>query len=182
MTTDYKLDIGAREEQQDSCGVFQNKYSTLLVLADGMGGDEGGAVASQTFLSQAQSLYASTYRKIENPEDFFQTIINATIQKLQEYKEENSNSDPHTTCVLALIQDGKVYTRHIGNSRAYIIDDKSYQWHSKDHSVVQIGEITEDEMATHPDKNRLFQSLNSKEDTTNIFKEIDILSKSAFPK
>lgn len=174
----YQLDIGAREEQQDSCGIIKNKYSTFLILGDGMGGHKGGAIASQTLLREAKKAYMNEKSSIQNVKAFFDSIIKATVSSLQHYIEEHPDTDPQTTCVLALIQNDKVYSGHIGDSRLYIIDDNSYTYRTKDHSVVQmlvgLGEISEEEMATHPDQNRLLKSLNTKKDIDVTFKEIDL--------
>jgi serine/threonine protein phosphatase PrpC len=178
MKTNYLLNIGAREEQQDSCNIFKNEYSTFLVLGDGMGGHKGGAVASQTLLKEAQKLYSTIKTKIGNPQEFFQLIINNTILSLKEYIVEHPDTDPQTTCVLALIQDDKVYSGHIGDSRLYIFDNEDFLYRTKDHSVVQmlvnLEEITEEEMATHPDQNRLLKSVSTKKDVAATYKVIDL--------
>ena len=170
----YKIDIGGRDEQQDSCEVFYKSYSTFLVLGDGMGGHKGGAKASKTLVEYAKLAYDSEVRNIAHPKAFFQSIVNHTMEALKSYREDHTDTDPQTTCVLVLIQDNMVYSMHIGDSRVYILDDGKYQWRTKDHSVVQmllnLGEITEDEMATHPDQNRLLKSLNSKKEVDGTFK------------
>jgi serine/threonine protein phosphatase PrpC len=123
IKTSYLLNIGAREQQQDSCNIFKNDYSTFLVIGDGMGGHKGGAVASQTLVQEAKELYSSIKEKIENPQEFFGLIVNNTILSLKKYAVEHPDTDPQTTCVLALIQDEKVYCGHIGDSRLYIFDN-----------------------------------------------------------
>lgn len=174
METAYDLDIGGRGEQQDSCGVFSTHHSTLLVLGDGMGGHKGGAVASKTLLDHAKRAYDIEVGYIDNPKDFLQSIIDDTSEALRLYREDYSDTDPQTTCVLVLIQDSIVHSMHIGDSRVYIFDNSEYQWRTKDHSVVQmllnLGEITEEEMATHPDQNKLLKSLNAKKSVEGTYK------------
>lgn len=174
MKKAYRLDIGGRDEQQDSCGVFGKIHSTFLVLGDGMGGHKGGAIASQALLDRARVAYDIEAGHITNPQGFMQSIIDETTLALEAYRADHPDTDPQTTCVLALIQDGTLYTMHIGDSRVYILDERGYEWRTKDHSVVQmllnLGEITEEEMGTHPDQNRLLKSLNSKKKVDGTFK------------
>lgn len=178
MKTNYLLNIGGRKEQQDSCNIFKNNYSTFLVLGDGMGGHKGGAMASQTFIKEAEKAYINQKKKIEKPEAFFQSIIDTTVETLKKYVEQNPDTDPQTTCVLALIQENKIYSGHIGDSRLYVLDNEGFVFRTKDHSVVQmlvnLEEITEEEMATHPDQNRLLKSVSTKKEVQITFKEIDL--------
>lgn len=178
MKTNYQLNTGAREEQQDSCDIFKNKYATLLVLGDGMGGHKGGAIASQTLVAEAKKAFGVLKGRVENPELFFNSIIKATVSTLKEYVEQNPDTDPQTTCIFALIQDNKIYSGHIGDSRLYVLDNDDYLFRTKDHSVVQMlvnmEEITEDEMATHPDQNKLLKSVSTKKDVEVTFKELDM--------
>jgi serine/threonine protein phosphatase PrpC len=173
--TDKFLNQGGRDEQQDACAIFKNLDSILLVLGDGMGGHSGGKVASESLISEAKYVYSKQKGIIKNPKKLFQEIVNGTVLALKEYRRENNNSDPHTTCVLALIQNNRVYIGHIGDSRAYLFIDKEFVVRSRDHSVVQMllneGEITEEEMATHPDQNRLLRSISSRKEVKITFKE-----------
>ena len=83
--TDFLLDIGNRDQQQDSCDIFQNSHSILLVLCDGMGGHRGGEVASQTFVAEAKSAYNKRTNSIKYPQAFFQEIVDETTAVLAAY-------------------------------------------------------------------------------------------------
>lgn len=161
-------DIGGRDEQQDSCTALQNTHSTFLVLADGMGGHHGGATASQTLVEEATKAHANHAERIADPAMFFQSIVTAAVEALQRYRAAHPRSDPHTTCVFALIQESTLCGAHIGDSRLYLFDEKRMIHRTKDHSVVQmlvnLGEIEAHEMATHPDQNRLLRSIGSDKD------------------
>jgi protein phosphatase len=71
-----------------------------------------------------------------------------------------------TTLVACIIQEntGKTTIAHIGDSRAYIIDDDI--WRTKDHNLIQdlvdIGLLTDEEAFTHPEKHRMKQALGLK--------------------
>ncbi len=175
----FKKDIGGRDEQQDSCIALHNNFSILLVLGDGMGGHKGGSLASKTLIEQAKNVY-NRYgsHKIEYPQAFFQEIVDSTQKELKKLIGIDPSIDPHTTCVLALIQDGKLHTGHIGDSRMYFFADEKFIRRSKDHSVVQMllneGEITEDQMATHPDQNKLLKSISAEKEVKVTYKVDDL--------
>lgn len=175
---DNDIHIGGRDEQQDACKNLENKSSKFLILGDGMGGHSGGQVASETLIAEAEYAYKKYKDTIPNPEEFFQSIIDGTISALVEYQKENPESDPHTTCVLALIQNNKLYVGHIGDSRMYLFTNKKFEKRSRDHSVVQMlfneGEITEEEMATHPDQNKLLKSISTRKKVKVTFKEYEL--------
>ena len=58
---------------------------------------------------------------------------------------------------VAFLQDQQLYIGHVGDSRAYIINDEGIRQITKDHSLVQEmvdrGKITKEEARTHPQKN-----------------------------
>ena len=178
MKYNYLLNIGAREEQQDSCIILENNYSVFLVLADGMGGHHGGAMASQALIREASNIYNNKNEVIQNIEEFFQDIVNNTIQKLNDKIKEDKNLDPHTTCVFALIQNDMLYYGYIGDSRLYFFENNKFVKRTKDHSVTQMllnmGEISEDEIATHPDQNKLLKSIGVNKDIKITFDKISL--------
>jgi protein phosphatase len=158
----YKKDIGGREEQQDSVNILQNEKTILMALADGMGGHSGGRKASELFVTTAEEHFKS--RRYKEEKEFFNNIISDTVSKIEAYAKEQ-NQDPHTTATLALIVDNQVHFTNVGDSRVYIFDKDALLIRTRDHSIpemlLQMGEIEEHEMATHPDQNKLTKSLGS---------------------
>ncbi len=75
---------------------------------------------------------------------------------------------PGTTCVAALIQDGKMYWGHAGDSRLYLLRDGKVAVRTIDHSVVQqwveSGQITAEEARVHPQRNHITHCLGGIED------------------
>ena len=183
MKTNSLSDIGGRKFQEDSCTIVSNNHSTFFLVADGMGGHNGGGIASSIFVNEASIAYQKFDTKIKEPKLFFEEIIENCSQKFKKEEALESSLDLHTTCAMALLQDEKLYCGHIGDSRVYLFDTKS-QWHTKDHSVVQVlvdlGEIKEEEMATHPHQNRLLESLSSRSKNNLSFSEKTINLKKSF--
>lgn len=155
------ITIGGREEQQDSVEILSSNQSTLLIVADGMGGHQGGRKASSLLTETAAEIFRNTAR-IDDTEHFFNTIIQTAYQRIREYANQ-TGSNPHATVVMLLLQNQQAFWAHIGDSR--LIRFKRGQFHerTRDHSVVELlvhdGEIDESEMADHPDQNKLLRSI-----------------------
>ena len=83
-----------------------------------------------------------------------------------------------TTACIVLLQDSEVYIAHVGDSRIYLYLGKEKQLHriTKDHSFVQTlvdaGQITDEEAEHHPNKNRILKALGIKSDLTPSFDKI----------
>ncbi len=158
-----KKHIGAREDQQDSVNITQNGDDIFVALGDGMGGHTGGAKASNIFITVAQNHFEN--KSYKNPKEFFEDIIYEAEEKIDEY-ENQSGENPHTTATLALLKNNHIYFSNIGDSRIYIFTRDGLAVRTRDHSVpemlFQMGEITEKDMATHPDQNKLTKSLGPK--------------------
>lgn len=155
--------IGGRDEQQDRAAIQVEDGSCLLIVADGMGGHRDGAVAAKILVEVACQLHARQDGRIAEPELFFNEVVKTAWQKIHDYAEKH-NTTPHATVVMALIfPDGKAHWAHLGDARLYRLAYQQPPWRTADHSVVQMllmeGQITEEEMADHPDQSRLWRSI-----------------------
>ncbi|MBF7017319.1 Stp1/IreP family PP2C-type Ser/Thr phosphatase [Staphylococcus durrellii] len=149
-----------RENNEDAGGVFYNKTSQqLLVLCDGMGGHQAGEVASQFVTKELQQRFEEE-NLIEDyqAEDWLRTTlknINRELYQLSIDRPEYSGMG--TTCVCALVFDDYIVVANIGDSRAYLINSRDVDQITSDHSfvnhLVMIGQITEEEAFSHPQRN-----------------------------
>ena len=162
--------IGGRKYNQDRVGYAYTNDALLLVLADGMGGHLHGEIAAQiavyTFMRAFSRLEQG---RTKEPEVFLRATMRAGHDAIIDYARENQlGGNPGTTCVVALVQDGQVWFAHAGDSRFYLLRGDAVANVTKDHSVVQQwadwGIITEDEMKTHPDRNKITNCLGGVED------------------
>jgi len=71
--------------------------------------------------------------------------------------------DPHSTCVAAYLTDKEGWFTHLGDSRLYHFRQNHFLRRTKDHSFVQmlvdLGKISEEDMASHQEQNSLYQGL-----------------------
>ncbi len=151
-----------RDMNQDAfkTGEFQNG-GAWAVVCDGMGGVAGGQVASEICVNEVSSHIEKGYRKgmsMKSVKNLLVSAITAANIKVYETAEENLQySGMGTTVVAVVILNGFAAIAHIGDSRAYFINEEEIKQVTKDHSVVQFlidtGRITVEQSRTHPDRN-----------------------------
>lgn len=163
-----KTDKGVvRETNQDSfaCGVFEDG-AAWAVVCDGMGGANGGDVASSCAVERIKTILLERYNTKLNEKQIGQLFSDAADAANAEIAEKAA-AEPElqgmgTTLVAAIVRKGSAYIAHAGDSRAYIIDGSIKQV-TKDHSVVQEmvdrGQLTKERAECHPYKNIITRAL-----------------------
>lgn len=132
--------LGDREEQQDRVAIMaspRDKRTALVVLADGMGGRTGGALAAQQVITTAQTLFNDFNPNVDNTEDFLRQITQEahTVIKLTAM---SSEKEPHSTMVLLLLQPDRVDWAHVGDSRLYYFRKEQLAYRTTDHSFAEL--------------------------------------------
>jgi serine/threonine protein phosphatase PrpC len=161
--------IGGRHYNQDRVAYAYSDKALLMVLADGMGGHLHGEIAAQiTVHTFMQSFAQAAQPRVPEPEEFLSEIVRRAHDAIIEYaRSRHLGGNPGTTCVVALVQDGKVCWAHAGDSRFYLLRGNEMAAVTHDHSVVQQwadwGIISPEEMKTHPDRNRITNCLGGVE-------------------
>ncbi len=136
---------------------FQRK-GRLAVVADGMGGHEGGKVASTLAVQAVRDGYLN--HPDSDPRLALRTAFQNAHAEIQKYGRQHSGlAGMGTTCTAAVILDGRLYYGHIGDSRLYLIRGYNISLLTQDHSqvarLVQDGLITPEEASVHPHRNVL---------------------------
>ena len=136
---------------------FDQDDRHLLVLADGLGGHAGGALAAQALVDTAREMFHAASPS-GLPAHLLAEIVRSAHARINAIGAERGIR-PSSTCVLLHITDGAATWAHVGDSRLYRFVDGELVERTLDHSVVEVmrmqGRITEQEMKTHPDQNRL---------------------------
>lgn len=170
MIISAKTDIGMkRSTNQDSFsyGQLENGAVTWAVVCDGMGGMAAGNVASVS----AVEVIAGALEQNLSPKSsasFVRNLLKTSIESanVRVYDMAQENEEMRgmgTTVVVVVIIKGTAYFAHAGDSRAYLYSDDQLVQITTDHSVVQTliekGQLTEDEAKNHPNKNIITRAL-----------------------
>jgi PPM family protein phosphatase len=157
--------IGDRDEQQDRVGLFAHatqKGTLLAVLADGMGGHTGGALAAEQVVQSARQNFQNSLPAEVRIEDMLTASINDAHDGIK-LAALTSEQDPHSTACLLILQPGRADWAHCGDSRIYHYRDGVKLSRTYDHShvmnLVKMGYLTEEQAETHPQKNLLISCL-----------------------
>lgn len=179
-----KTDTGRMRPNNQDAFVCGRLFTDTLyaVVCDGMGGANGGNVASAMAIRIIADRMVDTYR---------QGMSGGTIKNLLESAVAAANveiydtamSDPDLrgmgTTVVAVIADGRdAYIAHVGDSRAYLLTGEGIEQLTRDHSIVQAmvekGQLTEDEAKNHPRKHFITRALGVEDTVQCDYTEISI--------
>ncbi len=162
--------IGNRRFNQDRVAYAYTNDALLMVLADGMGGHlHGEKAAGVTIETFVESFGRFAQPRIADPDEFIRATMRYAHERIMKFPHDpDMGSFPGTTCVAALVQDGKIYWGHAGDSRLYVLRDGAVLVRTIDHSVVQqwieSGKLTADEARVHPQRNHITNCLGGIDD------------------
>lgn len=173
MKIAYASDTGRmRAENQDYVSVFINQSGAqLAIVADGVGGQNGGDVAATMAVSHIGNQWQqSTIETVETAKQWLIEQINnendTIVKTAQRYRTLNGMA---TTLVIAVILANQLIIANIGDSRAYVIRQRQMRQLTVDHNLanelLQEGAITEDEAVTHPGRHLITRQLGVTDDS-----------------
>ena len=163
-------DVGkAREINEDYFYIsYPDDEIQLFILADGMGGYNGGEVASKLAVTSAKNYILSNFEKNNSDKDTILDLVKNSSQYANMVVYEKAKENPElskmgTTLDICLIYQSKAFISHIGDSRIYRIRKHIIRKLTNDHSYVETlvkdGKITREESLKHPKKNMLMKAL-----------------------
>ena len=163
-------DVGCqREQNEDFAGYWEApsdeeflRQGRLLVVADGMGGYEGGQEASRIAVKTVCEVYEKA-----GGQDTQQALVNGletAHRRIQEYARAHpSLFGMGTTCTAASLVSGRLRFAHVGDSRLYLVRGDTISRLTRDHSyvnhLVESGIIAAGEAEAHPQRHILTAAL-----------------------
>ena len=160
----YAQHLGSRQEQQDAGFVLadEGRDEQLVLVADGMGGHAGGSLASTQVAETARRVWAEHLKSPIESRRMLERIMREGHEAINRAGAEKGLT-PRSTCALLHLSKGSAHWGHVGDTRIYRLRNGEVTRLTRDHSVVQmlvdLGKVAEEDMGTHPDQNRLTQSL-----------------------
>lgn len=193
-----KTDIGKqRQTNQDNFLTMRVCDNiTLFVLCDGMGGTNGGNIASglaiRTFADYIEQTLSPHINNDDmcdlsdiNPGMLLSQATDAANKAVYARARENSElTNMGTTIVAALATEDEIFIANVGDSRMYKLEGKELTQLTHDHSYVQMlvdmGQLTKEEAATNPRKNILTRAVGTEPTVEADITSIDMPKKGSY--
>ncbi|HJV81522.1 PP2C family protein-serine/threonine phosphatase [Noviherbaspirillum sp.] len=167
--------IGDRKEQQDRTALFAAPRAPgyiMAIVADGMGGLSGGALAAEQVIRTAKLAFDLFSPQTDKVEKMLESIAHDahTIIKLSAISSEKK---PHSTMVaLVITPERSAIWAHVGDSRLYRFDGPNCADRTVDHSYVEMlvkeGKLPREEAQNHQLSNVLVNALGSHENEPEV--------------
>jgi PPM family protein phosphatase len=165
-------DVGRqRENNEDSYLYWEpltddefHRKGRLAVIADGMGGYEGGQEASRLAVETVRQVYETGFD--DNPRTTLIRALETAHETIQRYAEKNPQfHGMGTTCTALSIVGRQLVFSHIGDSRLYLIRADAVSRLTRDHSyvgrLVENGVVRSEDAEFHPQRHILTAALGS---------------------
>ena len=169
MKVGYLTDRGRRRPaNEDAVKVMLDKK--ICMLADGVGGNRSGEIASQSALDALEKFILHNPPEwLSDGDEIFRyfragiNYVNQFIIKLSEVKPQYAGMA--TTLCFTYIKGDTLYVANIGDSRVYLVHNGAIQQITDDHTyvndLVRMGAITKAEAATHARKNVITRAIGA---------------------
>ncbi len=160
-----------RDENQDNFSIVEYSEAVCLTVCDGMGGENGGSIASEIAVSSFNEYISKEIEENEGLMTSAEGIVNMLSkailyahEKVKERARKNEELEGMgTTLVSAFITENGTFVANIGDSRCYTITSDRIVKITKDHSMVQelvdAGMINEEDAENHPQKNVITRAI-----------------------
>lgn len=162
-------DIGKLRERNEDA-VASDLSTGFVIVADGMGGYNGGAAASEMAILVMVSELASLMGNQNVLRELVSTMLSQAVAKANRaiYEASQSNVDytgMGTTFVAGVFHDNKVVVGHVGDSRMYRLRSGVLEQLTEDHSFLQeqinAGLMTEEEAKTSSEGHLVTRALGT---------------------
>ena len=152
---------------EDSFGYEQVGNWLCMAVADGVGGEACGEIASQIAVDSVMDVLKDTLPFVTDKEAlpaYLKTVFNkANIKILKDCIDHRERIGMCTTLTVALLRGTELTIAHIGDTRGYLLHGSELIKLTEDHNetgrLLKQGQITEEEAKVHPGRNKLFKVL-----------------------
>lgn len=177
-----KTDVGLVREKNEDAFFFEQISNNMAfaIVCDGMGGQAGGDIASNKAIEFISNNLKSNLKEgMKN--NSVRYLLESSIATANSIIFDISNETQElkgmgTTIVLAVINNNTLHIAHAGDSRAYLLRANDLHRLTVDHSIVQTlvdhGELTEDQAKVHPNKNIITRALGVQKDIVADLSEV----------
>jgi serine/threonine protein phosphatase PrpC len=156
----------------DGNSVKVGNKGSLFAVADGMGGENAGEIASRIAMETLQRHFSQLddreYSDRQACDLLEKIILSANDAVIQNAASNIEHARMGTTIVIAWLQTNRVHIAWIGDSRCYLLRNQNLILVTDDHSpvweMVRKGKLSVEEAHSHPDKNLISQHLGQKND------------------
>lgn len=167
MKIGYMTDIGRRRPSNEDAVKVLPEFN-FYMLADGVGGNKSGEIASKSALDALEKFVRHNPPEwLSGREEIFRyfksavNYVNQVIIKLSDVKPQYSGMA--TTLSFAYINNGSLYIANIGDSRVYIVRGNEIKQITEDHTyvndLVKMGAISRQEAGHHARKNVITRAI-----------------------
>lgn len=177
--------IGGRRENQDSAGFQDTPLGAVIVVCDGMGGINGGRIASAIAVSTILEVTSSANQPNPDRKEILRTAIKAANARILSYGKEHPYVAGMGTTVTALIvSEESAVAAFIGDSRIYQLRGSSKVFRTFDHSMVfemvRRKALTEEQARLSAQSNVILKALGVSEDVEPEIFELPYLKNDRF--
>lgn len=161
-------DVGrVREGNEDAYMV----RDPLFAVADGMGGHQGGEVASNLALERLE-------RATDGGSDLADVVREANRAVFEQAAQDPGLAGMGTTLTAVRVQDERLHLAHVGDSRMYLLRDGRLERITRDHTVVEQlvdqGRMSAEDAKIHPQRSILTRALGVDEDIQVDESDVDV--------
>ncbi|MBW9198615.1 serine/threonine-protein phosphatase [Bacteroidales bacterium SW299] len=128
--------IGGRKENQDSAGIKKTPLGYLIVVCDGMGGMQGGSVASQLAVQKIFETVSAADKQANPSMTLIKAIRNANMAIIEEGKKTPELQGMGTTVTVLFLTPRSAIAAYVGDSRIYQLRKGKKIFRTFDHSMV----------------------------------------------
>lgn len=178
----FKCNRGVvRKNNEDACFVIPNQ--DVYIVADGVGGNNSGEIASSTAVeSLASFVKANDLGLCGSPDEifgFFTEALDIANRRVFEMGiEDSACRGMASTVVMSYINGGSAYLANVGDSRAYLFRNGRLKRITKDHTyvneLIDQGVITEKEAESHSQKNVITKAIGAEAEVEPDFYKVGL--------